>query len=192
MGRGKNRIRFYSAEGMRIDIILKLLGSILIIISGYGIGQSFCKKLKQRIEELKELKRIGYIFQGNIRFGNCTLPEIAGEFVEKDNCVFSSFFKEILERTSCIQGKCFEEIWNNAIDNKMTDNALTIQDKNEFKKIGYIAGKMDKQMQYDNLNLFIQTIDEKITELNKDYGEKSRMYKLLGICFSIALVIIII
>ena len=55
--------------------MLKITGACLILCSAAGIGASFSGDLKRRVRELRILKQLVYMLQGEIRYARLPLPE---------------------------------------------------------------------------------------------------------------------
>ena len=61
-----------------------------------------------------------------------------------------------------------------------------------IKRLGDNLGYMDKQMQIDSVELYLQELEEKIEILLDELRQKGKLYYTLGISFGIVVVLIII
>lgn len=171
-------------------ILLKLIGITLIIGSSAGIGFYFSNYLKNRLTDLGELKKSILILRGEIRYGNTPLPE-AIEAIGRKNNRLSGFFTYIGQELMKLDGIPFYTIWIEGIGIGLKASHLNKHDKETLSKLGETLGYLDKEMQINLINLYIEELETEIKESFKIMKEKSYLYNTLGIMAGIFIAIVI-
>ena len=171
---------------------IKIIGILMTISSSTAIGVYFSTLLKERISELKELKKNILLLQGDIRFGNTPLPEAIEAIANRHQGDFKKFFGQIADELSELGGITFYEVWKNAVDQCLTHTSLSKKDKLNLSKLGENLGHLDKQMQINHIDLYLNQLEEEIGEASDNLKEKSRLYNILGVMCGIFIIIVII
>lgn len=171
-------------------IILKLIGCILIISSSAGMGWYFSGELKNRILDLKELKKIFILLRGDIRYANTPLPEAVQALAIRNEGKFKLFLKEIADRLNELGGISFCTIWRETIEKKLENTSLTKVDLGNLGQLGENLGYLDKEMQINTIDLYLSQLEEEINELSRNVKQKSYLYNSLGVMGGIFITII--
>ena len=74
------------------------------------IGMSVGQRLRDRLFELKSLKKTIALLRGEIRYGNCALPEAFDHISEYIEAPFSGMFEQISRELNEYEGKTFVEV----------------------------------------------------------------------------------
>jgi stage III sporulation protein AB len=170
----------------------KIIGSILVIASSTGIGFFFGNELKYRIHDLKELRKMMVLLQGDIRYANTPLPEAISSIARRNTGILGNFFTMTSKRLYELSGKTFSQIWKESVQKEVICTSLSKKDKLQMMEFGESLGYLDKEMQMNTLELYIAQLTEEITELSKNVNEKTYLYNSLGIMSGIFVTIIMI
>lgn len=171
-------------------IVMKIIGAVLIITSTSAMGFYVSNNLKIRIEDMKELKKDILILRGDIRYGNTPLPEAIGAIARREKGNLSEFFTYLYEEVIKLDGKRFFDIWKMAVKEKLKDTSLNKNDKEHLIKLGENLGYLDKDMQINLIDLYIEQLEAEILEASKVLKEKAHLYNTLGIMAGIFVTII--
>jgi len=171
-------------------IITKIIGCILIITSSAGMGWHFSGELKNRISDLKELRKLIFLLRGDIRYANTPLPEAVQALSVRHDGKFKKFLTEIAERLNELGGISFCTIWKNAVLKELENTSLSKKDLTGLGQLGENLGYLDKDMQMNTLDLYISQIEEEIVELSRNVKEKSYLCNSLGIMGGIFITLI--
>lgn len=171
-------------------MILKILGAILTISSSAAIGFYFSIILKERVEDLKDLKKCIFILRGDIQYSNTPLPEAIGSMAERNQSNFKLFFEKVSDELSKLEGKTFCEIWEKSIDEDLKDTCMNKKDKTYLANLGENLGYLDKEMQINTIDLYIEQLESELEETLGTVKEKTRLYNLLGVLSGIFITII--
>lgn len=171
-------------------MILKIIGSIFIITSSSAIGVYFSNRIKERVEDLKLLKRDMFILKGDIRYAKATLPESLDGIAERNKGKFYLFFRTVADQLLSGEGYSFQEIWSDAVKEHLNTTCMSEKDKMYFASLGENLGYLDKEMQINTIDLYLARLDEEIESASKAVLEKAKLYNILGIIGGIFITII--
>lgn len=159
-------------------IIIKFISLIAILLFSSYIGIIISNKYKNRVEDLKEIKRGLNIFETKIKYTYEPVPEIFKEISSnlKENIanVFINASKNMGENTA-------KDAWNQAIDNSNT--SMNKEDLEVIKGLGKLLGKTDIDGQVSQIELTDRFIDTQIEKAEKEYIKNEKLYKTLRSCF---------
>jgi len=171
-------------------LAMKLIGCFLVIASSTAMGFFFSNEMKNRVENLKELKKLIVLLRGDIRYANTPLPEAISAIARRSPGKFESFFKSTSQKLQDLSGQTFAEIWKEAVNKELNETSLTKKDKSNLISLGENMGYLDKDMQLNTLDLFIAQLEEEIKEISKTVKEKAYLYNSLGIMAGIFISIV--
>ncbi|MBP1754970.1 MAG: hypothetical protein H6Q59_1368 [Firmicutes bacterium] len=172
--------------------ILKIVGCILVIASSTGMGFFFSTEMKNRIEDLKELRKLISLLKGDIRYANTPLPEAISVIARRYKGSFYRFFEFVSSKLQELSGQTFSQVWKEAVEKELINTSLTKKDKNQLISFGENLGYLDKDMQMNTFELYLSQLEEEIAELTKTVKERSYLYNSLGIMAGVFISIIMI
>ncbi len=172
--------------------ILKIIGCILVIASSTGIGFFFSAEMKNRIEDLKELRKLIGLLKGDIRYANTPLPEAISVLARRYKGSFFSFFQYASTKLQELSGQTFSQIWKAAVEQELLNTSLSKKDKAQLISFGENLGYLDKDMQMNTFELYLSQLEDELTELSKTVKERAYLYNSLGIMAGVFISIIMI
>lgn len=155
-------------------IIVKFISLISILILSSYIGIIITNKYKNRVIELKEIKRGLNIFETKIRYTYEPVPEIFKEISGNLKESIANIFKNASKNMKNVTAN---EAWTLAIENSST--SMNEEDLEVIKGLGKLLGKTDLQGQVSQIELTDQFIDAQIEKAEKDYLKNEKLYKTL-------------
>ncbi|WMJ87644.1 stage III sporulation protein AB [Anaerocolumna sp. MB42-C2] len=171
-------------------IIIKVIGCILILTSSAGMGIYFSSELKNRIMDLRELKKIIFLLRGDIRYANTPLPEAVQALSYRHEGKYRTFLSVIADRLNELGGVSFCTIWKEAVVKELNNTSLSKKDLTSLGQFGENLGYLDKDMQINTIDLYISQIEDEIKELSHNVKQKSYLYNSLGVLGGIFITII--
>lgn len=169
--------------------MIKIIGSILVIVSTSFLGYFFGELFKKRTRELKELERAIGILKNEIVYAYTPLPyaleKIGLRLVDPIKSLFLSIAKNLQENVS---DGVYEAFYSNT--NLYKKNlSLNKEDINILLNLSKSLGEWDIESQK---NIFLATeerIKKQIEESEILIRKNLKMYRYLG--FSIGAIIVI-
>lgn len=169
---------------------MKIIGCILIITSSAGMGWYFSGELKNRVDDLRELRKLIFLLRGDIRYANTPLPEAVQALSVRHGGKYKHFLTVIAERLNELGGISFCNIWKSAVTKELENTSLSKSDLASLGQLGETLGYLDKDMQINTLDLYISQIEEEIEYLSRSVKEKTYLYNSLGIMGGIFITLI--
>ena len=142
--------------------MLKLAGACLILCSAAGIGASYSGDLKRRVRELRVIKQMMYMLQGEIRYAHLPLPEAFTHVSVRLPAPFGLFLSGIA-RT----------------------------DLEQLENLGELLVYLDSEMQLSAIRLYLEQLEQSLAEAQEQMGSRQRLYQSLGIAGGVFLVILL-
>lgn len=170
--------------------IIKMIGCVLILTSSAGMGLYFSGELKNRIADLKELKKIIFLLRGDIRYANTPLPEAVQALSLRHEGKYKNFLYKIAERLNELGGISFCTIWKEAVSKELENTSLSKKDLAGLGQFGENLGYLDKDMQINTIDLYISQIEDEIKDLSHNVKQKSYLYNSLGVLGGIFITIV--
>ncbi len=172
--------------------MIKMCGIILILVASSGIGFNLSNMMRQRLNELSELKKMILMLRGEIKYTGTPLGEAFNVIGRRTKGLYSELFKTTAEELLKLNGKSLSAIWKEQKEKKQMINQSHLSDK-DWKWLLQFAeslGYLDKEMQIGTIELYMEQLDEILSDGTRDYSKNSKLCKTLGICTGLFLTII--
>lgn len=176
---------------MTVSMVLKLLGTGLLISGCSGLGFWYAANYRRHLEALEQLRRMLFLLKGQILYANAPLEEAFRRVGEKSQGDLGTFFCAVADRLEQQQGETFYQMWQEEIGNMDTEIPLNKKDRLELTKFGEHLGFLDREMQERTILLYLEQLDLAIEDGRAHQKEKSRLYTSLGVMGGLFLVIIL-
>ncbi|SES87000.1 stage III sporulation protein AB [[Clostridium] polysaccharolyticum] len=173
-------------------MLLKILGAILTIVSCSALGFYFSNEMNVRVKQLRELKKYVTILRGDIRYGGTPLPEAISNLASRSPGAFHAFLHHVSEQLYQSKGGTFSEIWGKSVWSDLKDTSLTGNDKEGLIRFGDTLGYMDREMQVNTIDLYLNQLQEEINDQASVAKERTKLYNVLGIMAGIFITIVMI
>lgn len=167
--------------------IFKGLILILIFSTSSLIGIFLSKKYTNRVKNLKEFKVVLNQFETKIKYTYETIPEIFKNISNNTNIEISKIFLNAVNKMKVEEAGI---AWNEAIDNSNIE--INKEDKNVLKNLSKLLGKTNLEGQLSEIELTNTFLDKQIELAEKEKIKNEKLYKTLGICVGLVIVIILI
>lgn len=168
-------------------IIIKGFILLSILITSSLIGIMFANKYKERVNDLKEIKRALNIFKTKIEYTYKPLPIVFSEIAEEFNGGVGEIFK-IAEIK--MKEESADMAWEYAINNSKT--SMKREDLVVLENLKKMLGKTNIEGQLSEIDLIQEFIEEQINLAEGEQQKNEKLYRSLGIIAGIAIVIILI
>ena len=171
--------------------MLKLAGACLILCSAAGIGASYSGDLKWRVRELRIIKQLIYMLQGEIRYAHLPLPEAFTHVSVRLPAPFGLFLAETADELKKADGRTLGEIWKAEEQKHIKKLHLTRTDLEQLETLGEVLGYLDTEMQLSAIRLYLEQLEQSLAEAQERMGSRQRLYQSLGIAGGVFLVILL-
>ncbi len=172
--------------------MLKIIGAILVCVSGGAFGLRLAGELKEKVTCLQGLNRCLQLVRGEIRFGCATLPEAFCSVKERTKEPLGVFFCEVgqawLEGPEVPIG----EVWETKAQQWEKHFPLGKEELEWFSNIGGRLGHLDKEMQINTIAMILEELVQKEAQARSNLIEKGKLYPCVGTMSGILAALILI
>lgn len=146
---------------------MKIIGSILIIISSIIASYFYEKRLKHQLYQLKEIDQFTIFIKTQIEYFSLSLNEIYTKFNSKSEIIDKLISKKEL----------------NSFDEQIEDELF-----NTFRTLG----NGFKEEQIKKLEYLHTFLDKKINEIEENYAQKTKVFRAMSIFIGCCTVILLV
>lgn len=172
--------------------LLKMLGSLIIIISSSLIGYFYGSTYSKRVRNLIYLRNCIQLLETEIMYSASPIPEALGNVYKKGNKEISFIFKEITEHLLSDRNHSLEDSFQFVCSRYKTQLSLTSEDVEVIISLGNTLGKSDRIHQQKYFKLIITQLEGQQADAEERKKKNEKMYKSLGLLGGIALAILLI
>lgn len=162
-------------------VVIKFTFLIMILIASSYIGIMVSDKYKDRVIELKEIKKGLNIFETKIKYTYEPVPDIFNEISKNLNENIGDIFKRASKEMESLSAKL---AWEKAVEESKT--SMKKEDIDVVKGLGKLLGKTDIEGQVSQIGLTNKFLDEQIETAKKEYLKNEKLYKTLRCSFGVS------
>ena len=175
-----------------MSMIIKCIGGAMTLVSASLLGFYLSQAIAFRLDDLKQLKKILVVLRGEIKYSISTLPDALESISTRTNNQYRAFFTFLSKELKKFDGNNFQSIWEKAIEEHLNDTYLNKKDIEKLKQLGETLGFLDKEMQLNSINLYLEQLGEEIKVSIEDSKQNQKLYKNIGVLGGLLLIIIFI
>ena len=153
----------------------------MILLSGAGLGFNKSRELGNRKKHLEMLMRMIILLKGEIRYGNKSLYDAFTGASGKLEGKYREFFILTAQEMKKKTGASFSTIFRECAGRCLDLSCLSQEDRNRFYSLGDQLGYLGLDMQLKQMDLMEKETEYAIRELRKDFCEKRKLYRSMGI-----------
>ncbi len=172
--------------------LLKILGSLIIIISCSLIGYIYGNTFSKRVKNLIYLRNCIQLLETEIMYSSSPIPEALENVFKKGNKEISFIFKEIKEHLLSDRSRGIDESFQVICNKYKTHLNFTFEDIEVITSLSKNLGKSDRLHQQKFFKLVITQLEGQQIDAEEKKKKNEKMYKSLGLLSGIALVILLI
>lgn len=161
-------------------MLLKIIGIIVLIITGILLGYSLCNDYIERIYCLEAIKKALIILRGEIKHNNSSICE-ALENIEVGNKNVMNFIRKVIQEYKYKKISLWEAWEKSITDYLKKESGLNKEEITIIKDFGRNLGITDRETQLKNIDECVNEMEVSISGLKKEKKEKCKLYKTLGV-----------
>lgn len=172
-------------------MLVKLLGSVAVLVSCTGIGFWYGNSMTLRIQQLKELRAEFLLIRGDIRYRRSSLPEAFLAAAVRNKGVFRPLFRGISDALEACVWESFEDAYRSVAETAFAETALKKQDEQLLAQFAGMLGQMDTDMQLNAMDWYLEQSEQVLGSLRAEAGSKVRLCQSLGVLSGIFILIVL-
>ena len=172
-------------------IWLKIMGGILVVLSGCGLGFVRADKWRSHRKNLEELRKMTLLLRSQILYARGTLEEALEQVGKKSDGPVAQIFEETAEQLRCQDGRSFYEIWQMSVERHWKELLLTTEECREWKEFGRHLGFMDLELQEKNMERYLEQLELSVRFYREQEREQQKLSISLGIMGGLFLTVLL-
>ncbi|WP_294464470.1 stage III sporulation protein AB [uncultured Ruminococcus sp.] len=163
---------------------LKILGGLLLVMSGFSAGWFCSKKLLMRKDFFKRIISFISNLSTQLRYSTSDIFTLVSLSANTSGL----YFFEIREES----GTPFYKVWSERVSEIPAKFGLKNSDRTLLLEFGEQLGKTDVDGQLKHLELYEALFKKQLTDAENEINKKSKLYKTMGFFVGTAAALMII
>lgn len=171
--------------------MLKLIGSVMIILGGGFAGMIMARDYVRRPRELRAVQAVLQMLETEITYTATPLVEALERVARRADPGLRSLFLTAAAELRSMSGCTAREAWNAALGKYYPASALNENDLRILQNLGNALGVSDRLDQSKHFRLALEQLKLETSRAEGEAAKNVRMWNCLGFCGSMALVLLI-
>jgi stage III sporulation protein AB len=160
---------------------LKLVGSVMVVVSCSMIGFTIAGNYKYRPKALRNLQVALSMLETEINYGHSPLPEALRSISKKSEKDVAELFIMAAKNLSSRNGLTAGEAWEKSLKDFYNNSYITYNDYEILMAFGKYLGSTDKQDQIKNIKLTLSNLRQQEITSIEEKQKNEKLWKYLGI-----------
>ncbi|KUO50564.1 MAG: hypothetical protein APF76_07910 [Desulfitibacter sp. BRH_c19] len=173
-------------------MVIKFVGSILIIATCSYLGFYFGKQYNARLEQIRKLRSSLKMLETEISYSINPLPEALFKVGSRIKGPVQTLYEHTSDLLIKNMGLPMDEIWRTGLNRLAEESSLKKEELDVLDDFGIGLGGSDREEQLKNLLMVQEQLKVIESNAENERNKYERMYKTLGVLAGIALVLILI
>ena len=171
--------------------MFKLTGILLLMAGCCGLGINRVAEAKQRIRELREIRRMVIRIQSEMVYGKRALPEICQLFGQCMEEPYRTAFLTIFRKLEENDGTDLNRIWMEQMEDCMKNLPLLKEEKDILRNMPEYLGVLDERQQAADIGQSLDFLTAHIAQAEAGYENQARVIMSISVMAGIFLVILL-
>lgn len=171
--------------------MVKLLGMLIIVLSGTLAGFNKARQYESRPKQIRELILAMQRLETEISYGFTPLPEALNKMGLQMHEPLKSFFISAANNMNPPQGLTAQESIQLAISVHWKRTSMKSAEKDILHQLSYTLGTSDRQDQIKHIALTAQQLKHEEASAREELAKYGKLSKNLGLLVGILIVILI-
>lgn len=169
---------------------IKIIGSILVLISGTLTGWYISLQYINRIKQLNQLQAAINFLDAEIGFTQTVLEDALKKTAKNIDYPISRIFYQASHRLSLKEGVSFKKIWIEEVEKNHRINSLTTADKQILIEWGQKIGTTGVEKQEKINQMVLKKLNQMQKKAQKNADKKVKFTRYSGILISLLIIIL--
>lgn len=170
--------------------MLKLLGSVFILMASIGGSLFFLNRFKEQERQLLMVKELLVTLEKQLEFVRLPIAEVIEDMAKKAGEPFEKPLLEFMEVLSQNQTENIEHLWRETYQKYRQEFFLSREEFELLLDVGRLLEPVDSKSQIASIELYKSRADDKIQKIWEERGNKQKVYQ--SVCFLGGLILIIV
>lgn len=178
------------SKGKRDSAMLKLVGSMLIILAGTLFGFYQANQLSSRPKQIADLIRLLQRLETEILYGFTPLPAALRQTGNTCPPPVGAIFLSAAEQLEQAEGRSVKRIWQETLENHWSRTAMKTPEREVLLQLGFTLGLTDREDQVKHLRLALNQLQGEADTARDEQRRYERMWRSLGVLMGALIVIL--
>lgn len=169
---------------------IKILGALLILLSGSAIGWIIGSQYLNRIKELQDLQLAINILDTEMSYGQTFLYDALEITASVVNEPLKTLFSNCSQELKTNHGKAFSQVWKKSLNKNYRHNNLTRNDLEFLVKWGVQIGSTSLENQKKANQLLIKRLEQQETAAEEIADKRVTIVRYAGVLISLLVIIL--
>jgi stage III sporulation protein AB len=160
--------------------MVRLVGSIAILLGSGGLGYCGCQTMKNRLRILEALEQSITLLAGEIQYGNTPLTDCFQKLSQQFKEPLKSFYKEVAQEMDKDSAKSLEQVWQEACNRYLTGWGLKAPELAGVRALGQRLGSATRSQQLDAIAHYEFYLKRQIQDAGLSYENNYRLCLAMG------------
>lgn len=160
--------------------MLKIVGAILLCLSGSAFGFCLAGELKDKVSLWEELNRCLLIMRGEIRFANASLPEAFQALEHRVEGPFGKLFGSVGNTLMEQPDRLLSEVWEEQAEKQLAKSVFTKEEMDWLCALGGQLGYLDREMQLNTLQMMMEQLELRNRDARTKLADNAKVYRCIG------------
>jgi|SRR5690625_4705202 len=161
--------------------MLKLIGAMLVLVSGAMIGLYQANRLSDRPRQIRHLLRALQRLETEIGYGLTPLPEALQKMARTSPPPTRLIWEEIATQMDQTSGESTMEIWSTTTEKYWRRTCMSKAEKEVLMQLGHVVGISDRTDQLKHVQLAKEQLQAEEEEAIEERDRYSKMWRTLGV-----------
>lgn len=171
--------------------MLKLVGSVLILLSGTLAGFYQANQFASRPKQIRELTLMLQRLLTEINYSYRPLAEALSQIGKQASEPLGRLFISAADHMNSSQGLSAQESFQHAINHYWSRTAMKQPEKEAIRQLSFSLGTSDREEQNKHITLAIQQLNHEEASARNDQIKYEKMSRSLGLLVGALIVILI-
>ena len=171
--------------------VLKLLGAVLVLLSGTLAGFYQARQFASRPRQIRELILSLQRLETEISYGYTPLPEALARIGDGLKDPLGALFRDAASRMSPEHATTAQDSIRSALQTHWKQTSMKRAERDILEQLGGVLGTSDRQDQLKHISLAAGQLKLEETAAREDQAKYEKMSKSLGLLLGALIVIMI-
>ncbi len=159
---------------MNWQIVCKLLGGLLISCGGFLLGGRAVGRMKKRVRDMQELRRVLHYLRAEIEYTAAPLQIAFQHIAGKGREPYATWLGTLAGKMQERQGRSFEALWEASLAEMMNHSGLTKKELSLLLDLGQSLGYLDVKQQLGGIDLCDALLGQELSQLGNSLQERTK------------------
>lgn len=174
-----------------LPLIVKLVGSVLVVAAGGGLGLLVVSNLVARPRQLRDFQSALQMLETEIQYAASPLPEAMDRVGRAVGAPVGMVLERAASYLTTGGGLVAADGWELALREARGTAALTREDIDILLAFGAFLGRSDREDQVKHLRLARERLHRQELKAEEDRMRNERLWRYLGFLGALALVVVL-